>query len=115
MTAGRELLAVAGTHGKTTTAAMLAVALQSLGLHEPRALVGADVPQFAERLGAAVGAPASPHFVLEADEYDGAFLQVSLNLSDVPPTNTAHYALVTHAAASSATAPWATPVACGFA
>jgi UDP-N-acetylmuramate-alanine ligase len=79
VTAGRELLAVAGTHGKTTTSAMLAVALKSLGPHEPRALVGADVPQFTERLGAAVGAPASPHFVLEADEYDGAFLQVTLH------------------------------------
>jgi UDP-N-acetylmuramate-alanine ligase len=40
--------------------------------------VGADVPQFPERSGAAVGSDASPHFVLEADEYDGAFLQVSV-------------------------------------
>jgi UDP-N-acetylmuramate--alanine ligase len=40
VTAGRELLAVAGTHGKTTTAAMLAVALAALG-PAPRAVVGA--------------------------------------------------------------------------
>ena len=89
MTAGRELLAVAGTHGKTTTSAMLAVALKSLGPLEPRALVGADVPQFSERLGALVGAPASPHFVLEADEYDGAFLQVNKTCGthQFPPTH----------------------------
>jgi UDP-N-acetylmuramate: L-alanyl-gamma-D-glutamyl-meso-diaminopimelate ligase len=66
---GRHVLAVAGTHGKTTTTAMLAWMLESAGL-QPGFLVG-GVPQnfgISARLGGA-GAP----FVIEADEYDTAF------------------------------------------
>lgn len=68
---GRHVLAVAGTHGKTTTTAMLAWVLDQAGL-EPGFLVG-GVPQnfgVSARLGR-VG-PGSP-FVIEADEYDTAF------------------------------------------
>jgi UDP-N-acetylmuramate: L-alanyl-gamma-D-glutamyl-meso-diaminopimelate ligase len=66
---GRHVLAVAGTHGKTTTTAMLAWMLESAG-RQPGFLVG-GVPQnfgISARLGAA-DAP----FVIEADEYDTAF------------------------------------------
>ncbi len=67
--AGRPVLAVAGTHGKTTTTAMLAWILEACG-QQPGFLVG-GVPQnfgVSARLGLA-GAP----FVIEADEYDTAF------------------------------------------
>ena len=68
---GRHVLAVAGTHGKTTTTSMLAWVLEHAGLN-PGFLVG-GVPQnfgISARLGAT--APGSP-FVIEADEYDTAF------------------------------------------
>jgi UDP-N-acetylmuramate: L-alanyl-gamma-D-glutamyl-meso-diaminopimelate ligase len=65
---GRHVLAVAGTHGKTTTTSMLAWILEHAG-HKPGFLVG-GVPQnfgVSARLGD--GKP----FVIEADEYDTAF------------------------------------------
>jgi UDP-N-acetylmuramate: L-alanyl-gamma-D-glutamyl-meso-diaminopimelate ligase len=65
---GRWTLAVAGTHGKTTTTAMLAWILEQAGL-APGYLVG-GVPAgsgVSARLGRA------PFFVVEADEYDTAF------------------------------------------
>jgi UDP-N-acetylmuramate: L-alanyl-gamma-D-glutamyl-meso-diaminopimelate ligase len=68
---GRHVLAVAGTHGKTTTTSMLAWILEEAGL-EPGFLVG-GVPQnfgISARLGNR--APGG-HFVIEADEYDTAF------------------------------------------
>jgi UDP-N-acetylmuramate: L-alanyl-gamma-D-glutamyl-meso-diaminopimelate ligase len=79
---GRHVLAVAGTHGKTTTTAMLAWILHSAGL-EPGFLVGGVPMNFgvSARLGAAMrpalpGLPTTataPVFVIEADEYDTAF------------------------------------------
>jgi UDP-N-acetylmuramate: L-alanyl-gamma-D-glutamyl-meso-diaminopimelate ligase len=68
---GRHVLAVAGTHGKTTTAAMLAWVLEHAGL-EPGFLIGGVPANFgiSARQGKA-GAPAL--FVIEADEYDTAF------------------------------------------
>jgi UDP-N-acetylmuramate: L-alanyl-gamma-D-glutamyl-meso-diaminopimelate ligase len=65
---GRHVLAVAGTHGKTTTTAMLAWILESAGL-EPGFLVG-GVPQ---DFGQSAQSGRGPHFVIEADEYDSAF------------------------------------------
>jgi UDP-N-acetylmuramate: L-alanyl-gamma-D-glutamyl-meso-diaminopimelate ligase len=66
--AGRWVLGVAGTHGKTTTASLLASILQHAGL-EPGFLVGGVPLDFdvSARLGA------GRHFVVEADEYDTAF------------------------------------------
>jgi UDP-N-acetylmuramate: L-alanyl-gamma-D-glutamyl-meso-diaminopimelate ligase len=64
----RHVLAVAGTHGKTTTTSMLAWILASAGL-EPGFLVG-GVPQDFGR--SALLGSAAP-FVIEADEYDTAF------------------------------------------
>jgi UDP-N-acetylmuramate: L-alanyl-gamma-D-glutamyl-meso-diaminopimelate ligase len=65
---GRHVLAVAGTHGKTTTTSMLAWLLEAAGL-EPGFLVGGVPVNFgvSARLGC------GRHFVIEADEYDTAF------------------------------------------
>jgi UDP-N-acetylmuramate: L-alanyl-gamma-D-glutamyl-meso-diaminopimelate ligase len=66
---GQHVLAVAGTHGKTTTSSMLAWILQQAGL-EPNFLIGGVAP------GLEVSAryqPQSSLFVIEADEYDTAF------------------------------------------
>jgi len=68
---GRHVLAVAGTHGKTTTTSMLAWMLDQAGL-TPGFLVGGVPLNFgvSARLGdVTAGAP----FVIEADEYDSAF------------------------------------------
>jgi len=64
----RHVIAVTGTHGKTTTTAMLCWILEHAGL-EPGFLVGGVPSNFdcSARLGK------SPFFVIEADEYDTAF------------------------------------------
>lgn len=62
------VLAVAGTHGKTTTASMLAWILEYAGL-KPGFLIG-GVP---ENFGVSARLGDSPFFVVEADEYDTAF------------------------------------------
>ncbi|MCB1919033.1 MAG: UDP-N-acetylmuramate:L-alanyl-gamma-D-glutamyl-meso-diaminopimelate ligase [Candidatus Competibacteraceae bacterium] len=64
----RKVLAVAGTHGKTTTSSLLAWILEYAGL-EPGFLIGGIPANFgvSARLGQA------PFFVVEADEYDTAF------------------------------------------
>lgn len=62
------VLAVAGTHGKTTTASMLAWVLEYAGL-KPGFLIGGIVQNFG--VSAKVGE--TPFFVIEADEYDTAF------------------------------------------
>ena len=72
---GRHVLAVAGTHGKTTTSAMLAWILDCAGL-KPGFLVGGVPTNFgiSARLGDAGPAAGKPSpFVIEADEYDTAF------------------------------------------
>ena len=74
---GRHVLAVAGTHGKTTTTSMLAWILECAGL-QPGFLVGGVPLNFgiSARLGrTGTSAPnAARHaFVIEADEYDTAF------------------------------------------
>ena len=66
---GRHVLAVAGTHGKTTTTAMLAWVLEDAGL-QPGFLVGGVPMNFS--VSARSGLADSP-FVIEADEYDTAF------------------------------------------
>ena len=65
---GKEVLVVAGTHGKTTTTAMLAWIFESAGL-QPSFLVGG----IAENFGRSFGLGAGKHFILEGDEYDTAF------------------------------------------
>jgi UDP-N-acetylmuramate: L-alanyl-gamma-D-glutamyl-meso-diaminopimelate ligase len=65
---GRHVLAVAGTHGKTSTASMLAWILEHAGL-QPGFLIG-GVP---ENFGISARLGAGRCFVIEADEYDTAF------------------------------------------
>ncbi|OYU25372.1 MAG: UDP-N-acetylmuramate:L-alanyl-gamma-D-glutamyl-meso-diaminopimelate ligase [Burkholderiales bacterium PBB2] len=65
---GRHVLAVAGTHGKTSTTSMLAWILEHAGL-QPGFLVG-GVPQ---NFGVSAKLGSGPAFVIEADEYDTAF------------------------------------------
>ena len=75
MLQGRHVLAVAGTHGKTTTTSMLAWVLDQAGL-APGFLVGGVPLNFgiSARLGrVAPGSPPLRPFVIEADEYDTAF------------------------------------------
>lgn len=68
--AGHRAICVAGTHGKTTTSAMIAALLDALGA-EPSFIVGSTV--LALGTAARAGRPGGP-FVIEADEYDHMFL-----------------------------------------
>src|SRR5450759_329532 len=65
---GKWVLAVAGTHGKTSTSAMLAWILEDAG-HQPGFLIG-GVPR---NFGISARLTDSHYFVIEADEYDTAF------------------------------------------
>ena len=65
---GRDVLAVAGTHGKTTTTTILAFLLQAAG-REPGFLIGG----VAEDFGVSARLGAGREFVVEANEYDTAF------------------------------------------
>ncbi len=79
----RWVLAVSGTHGKTSTSSMLAWVLEYCG-YEPGFLIG-GVPQ---NFGVSARLGHSPFFVVEADEYDSAFLINALSLST---TDLAHW------------------------
>ena len=65
----RETIAVAGTHGKTTTSSMLALVLREAGL-QPSFIIGGDVNEIGTRAAWDRGRL----FVVEADESDGSFL-----------------------------------------
>ncbi len=65
---GKEVLVVAGTHGKTTTTSMLAWIFDSAGL-QPSFLIGG----IAENFGSSFHLGQGKHFILEGDEYDTAF------------------------------------------
>jgi UDP-N-acetylmuramate--alanine ligase len=69
---GGELVAIAGTHGKTTTTVMTTLALTGAGL-DPTGIVGGRVGAWGGNLRA--GAPTL--YVVEADEYDRSFLALS--------------------------------------
>ncbi|WP_019938102.1 UDP-N-acetylmuramate:L-alanyl-gamma-D-glutamyl-meso-diaminopimelate ligase [Bordetella sp. FB-8] len=66
---GQHVLAVAGTHGKTTTSSLLAWILECAG-RRPNFLIGGVAPDLQV---SARYAPDARHFVIEADEYDTAF------------------------------------------
>ncbi|HEX7974821.1 MAG TPA: UDP-N-acetylmuramate--L-alanine ligase [Anaerolineales bacterium] len=66
---GRQCIAVAGTHGKTTTTAMIAWMLSTLG-KDPSYIIGG----VSANLGKNAHAGQGPYFVIEADEYDHMFL-----------------------------------------
>ncbi len=69
---GRWVLAVAGTHGKTTTSSMLAWILEDAGL-SPGFLIGGVPMNFGVSARLSGHQADSPFFVIEADEYDTAF------------------------------------------
>jgi UDP-N-acetylmuramate--alanine ligase len=69
---GRRGVAVAGTHGKTTTTSMLTVALQHCGA-DPSFAIGGDLND----AGSNAHHGSGPLFVAEADESDGSFLLLS--------------------------------------
>jgi UDP-N-acetylmuramate--alanine ligase len=83
LTAGRQTLAVAGSHGKTTTTAMLAWLLSALG-QDPSYIIGG----VALNLGSNAHAGEGRFFVIEADEYDRMFLGLNPQLALV--TNVEH-------------------------
>lgn len=66
---GRESILVAGTHGKTTTTAMLAWIFQTAG-RQPDFLIGGVAPNFGDR---SYGLGGGKEFIIEGDEYDTAF------------------------------------------
>ncbi len=72
LTQGKSTVAVAGTHGKTTTSAMISWVLTETAL-DPTFIVGGLL----QNLGTNARAGSGPHFVIEADEYDRAFLGLS--------------------------------------
>jgi UDP-N-acetylmuramate--alanine ligase len=71
--ARRDVVAVAGTHGKTTTTAMIALALTRAG-RDPGYLIGGEAPDLPRN--ARWGDPSAP-LVIEADEYDRTFLALT--------------------------------------
>jgi UDP-N-acetylmuramate--alanine ligase len=87
---GRRGVAVAGTHGKTTTTSMLTVALQDAGWH-PSFAIGGDLSE----PGSNAHAGSGNVFVAEADESDGSFLLLApfgAIVTNVEPDHLDHYA-----------------------
>jgi UDP-N-acetylmuramate--alanine ligase len=83
MLAGQKPIAIAGTHGKTTTTAMIAWVLTALGA-DPSYVIGGE----AVNLGRNAHAGSGEYFVIEADEYDRMFLGIRPYLALV--TNIEH-------------------------
>ncbi|KAH6760573.1 hypothetical protein C2S52_008940 [Perilla frutescens var. hirtella] len=79
ITKNYNLIAVSGSHGKSTTTSMLAYVLKAMG-DNLTAAIGAQVPQFS---GGNVICGDSRNFVLEADEYDACFLGLSPHVAIV--------------------------------
>jgi UDP-N-acetylmuramate--alanine ligase len=85
----RRTLAVSGTHGKTTTTAMLAVALREAGVR-PSFIVGGDIGG----LGTGSAWDDGEHFVVEADESDGTFVELGAHaviVTNVEPDHLDHW------------------------
>jgi len=90
--AERRLIAVAGTHGKTTTTAMLAWALRELGA-DPAFFVGGEVPGLGPDGAAAnAGWGGGEWVVAEADESDGSFLRLDPEIAVVTNVEMDHHA-----------------------
>jgi UDP-N-acetylmuramate--alanine ligase len=87
--ATRRTIAVAGTHGKTTTSSMLALVLVEAGVR-PSFVIGGDVLE----LGTGVVWDEGELFVVEADESDGTFLELGaygVLVTNVEPDHLDHY------------------------
>ncbi len=78
LTAGREVIAVAGAHGKTTVTGMLALTLLWADL-DPSYIVGGVMAN----LGTNARAGSGPHFLIEADEYRHTFLALAPSVAVV--------------------------------
>jgi UDP-N-acetylmuramate--alanine ligase len=85
VTRGREVVGIAGTHGKTTTTVMATEALTAAG-RDPTALVGGRVAAWSGNLRAG----ADRLFVVEADEYDRSFLALSPTVAVVTNVEADH-------------------------
>lgn len=86
---GYRGIAVAGTHGKTTTTSMLTVALQHCGV-DPSFAIGSELNESGSNAHLGTG----PHFVAEADESDGAFLALPAHagiVTNVEPDHLDHW------------------------
>lgn len=88
---GRDLetLAVAGTHGKTTTSSMLASVLHKMG-EDPTFLVGGTLSEFKTNAYSGSG----PYYVIEADESDKSFTKLSpvaVIVTNIEPDHLDHY------------------------
>jgi UDP-N-acetylmuramate--alanine ligase len=85
----RRTVAVAGTHGKTTTSSMLALVLVEAGLR-PSFVIGGDVNE----IGTGAVWDEGEWFVVEADESDGTFLELDREgalVTNVEPDHLEHY------------------------
>ena len=85
----RRAVAVAGTHGKTTTSSMLAIALVEAGLR-PSFIIGGDVNE----IGSGAVWDDGDVFVVEADESDGSFLEIAADavvVTNIEPDHLDHY------------------------
>ena len=82
---GREPIAVAGTHGKTTTTSMITVALQACG-EDPSFAIGSEL----QSSGTNAHWGSGPHFVVEADESDGSFLAITPRVAVVTNVEADH-------------------------
>ncbi len=74
----RTTIAVAGTHGKTTTSSMVATMLAGMGL-DPTFLIGGEVCAYGTNAACGTGS----HYVVEADESDGSFVYLDPHVSVV--------------------------------
>ena len=87
-------IAIAGSHGKTTTTSLCATVLREAGL-DPTAVIGGKLPQ----LGAGARLGQSEYMVAEADESDGSFLQLSPTVAvvtNIDAEHLDHYGDLTH-------------------
>ena len=85
----RRSIAVAGTHGKTTTSSMLALELVEAGLR-PSFIIGGDVNE----IGSGAVWDSGELFVIEADESDGTFLEIGADavvVTNIEPDHLDHY------------------------
>jgi len=90
--AEKRLIAVAGTHGKTTTTAMLVWALRAAGA-DPAFFVGGEVPGVGPGAAAAnAGWGEGEWVVAEADESDGSFLRLEPEIAVVTNVEMDHHA-----------------------
>ncbi|HEX9992708.1 MAG TPA: UDP-N-acetylmuramate--L-alanine ligase [Acidimicrobiales bacterium] len=87
--ATRRTVAVAGTHGKTTTSSMLALVLSEAGMR-PSFVVGGELNE----IGSGAVWDEGEWFVVEADESDGTFLELGAEaalVTNVEPDHLEHY------------------------